>query len=166
MPSHRRWRKQSKAAAWNKYKNKLVENSDEKQGDLSDTLDEFEEFDLSDQFGDVCEDTNDGYKTPPPSTPRMSKPSRPLMATRPRGAFGDVLVDSVELVSVSGAVIANITTDTDDWSTYRIRITAAAVMKVAPKFMNLADASGRLVLDNDPVITQYLTAIVVSELSE
>ena len=85
------------------------------------------------------------------------------MDGRPNGAFGDVLVNAVELVSVSGATIANIDAENEDWSTHRVRLTAAVVMKVAPKFVNLADESGRLVLDNDPIITEYLTAIVSPE---
>ena len=40
------------------------------------------------------------------------------------------------------------------------------MMKVAPKFVNLADESGRLVLDNNPITTKYLTVIVMSELSK
>ena len=65
------------------------------------------------------------------------------MGGRPNGAFGDVLVNAVELVSVSGTTIANINIGNEDWSTYRVRLTAAGVMKVAPKFVNLADESGR-----------------------
>ena len=162
MPSHRRGRKQSKAVAWTKYKKKLVEHAD--QEDTSDTPDEFE-FVLPDQFADVEESINDGYKTPPSYTPRMNVPSRPLTSSRPRGVFGDVLVDVLELVSVSGIVIANINTEHDDWSTYRVRLTAANVMKISPQHMNLADDSGRLVLDEDPIITSTLTAIV-SDLSQ
>jgi hypothetical protein len=40
------------------------------------------------------------------------------------------------------------------------------MMKVAPKFVNLADESCRLVLDNNPITTKYLTVIVMSELSK
>ena len=160
MPSNRRRRKQSKAAAWTNYKSKLVEHADQEA--TSDTPDEFE-FLLPDQFGEE-ENTNDGYKTPPSYTPRMSVPSRPLTSSRPRGVFGDVLVNDLEVVSVSGVVIASINTQNDDWSTYRVRLTAANLMKVAPKHMILADESGRLVLDDDPVITSCLTAIV-SEVS-
>jgi len=88
-----------------------------------------------------------------------------LTSSRPHGVFGDVLVNDLEVVSVSGVVIASINTQNDDWSTYRVRLTAANLMKVAPKHMTLADESGRLVLDDDPVITSTLTAIV-SDLSQ
>ena len=75
-------------------------------------------------------------------------------------------MSAVELVSISGVLLANINTDKDDGSTYRVRLIAGGMMKVAPKLVNLADKSGRLVLDNDPITTKYLTAIVMSELSK
>ena len=78
--------------------------------------------------------------------------------------FGDVLVNDLELVPVSVALIASINAENDDWSTHRARLAAADLMKVVPKFMKLANESGRLVLDDDPLITSYLTAIV-SEVS-
>ena len=71
MPSNRRWWL-SKAAVWNKCKNKLVEYADE---DTSDTHDEFEESELPDQFGEAEEDINDGTKLHHHATPRMCVPS-------------------------------------------------------------------------------------------
>ena len=56
--------------------------------------------------------------------------------------FGDFLFDVLELVSVSGVVIASVNTGNDDWSTYRVRLTAADMVKVALKQMNLADELG------------------------
>ena len=79
--------------------------------------------------------------------------------------FGDVLVDVLELVSVSGVVIANINTENDDWSTYRVGLTAANMMKVTPKHMNLAHEPGRLVSDSDPIVPNSLT-VIVSGLSQ
>jgi hypothetical protein len=40
---------------------------------------------------------------------------------------------------------------------------AAAALHVAPPFVKLADASGRLLGDRDHVVSQALTAIVVTE---
>ena len=164
MPSQRR--KQSKAA-WSRYEHVLVQGDDsgnEQLEDSTETLDDFEKLELPEQCGDVGDDATDGYKTPP-STTRMSNPSRPQKATRPRGAFGDVLVDCVLISAVSGAHIVNINTNTDDWSTYRIRTIVADILKVATKFVNLADEGGRLVLDCDPITTEVMTAIVGNELS-
>ena len=119
---------------------------------------------MPEPFAEVGEDTttDDGYRTPQ-LTPKMINQPMPPLSGRPNEAFGDVLVNAVERVSVSGATIANIDAENEDCSTHRARLTAAVVMKVAPKFVNLADESGRLILDNDPIITEYLTAIVVSE---
>ena len=78
----------------------------------------------------------------------------------PQGVIGDFLFDVLESVSVSGVVIASVNTENDDWSTYCVRLAAADMMKVALKHINLADESSRLVSDNDPIVTNNLTAIV------
>ena len=117
---------------------------------------------------EVREDTpiTYGYKTPPHRSLSVQFPRRAPTGARPRGSIGDVLVSAVELVSISDVLLANINIDKDDGSTYRVRLIAGGMMKVAPKFVNLADKSSRLVLDNDPITTKYLTAIVMSELSK
>ena len=167
MPSKRQRRRQRKAAAWSKYERVFVQSDDsgiEQLADSTGILDDFEELELPEQCGNVGDDAiRDGYKTPPT---RMSTSCGPREAARPRGAFGDVLVDCVWISAVSGAHIANINTNTDDWSTYRIRSKVADILKVATKFVSLADGSGRLVLDCDPITKEVLTAIVVSELSQ
>ena len=169
MPSKMQRRRQRKAADRSRYEHVFVQGDDsstEQLADLTETLNDFEELELPEQCGNVGDDaTRDGYKTPP-STTTMSNSCRPQKATRPRGAFGDVLVDWVWISAVSGAHIANINTNTDDWSTYRIRTIVADTLKVATKFVNLADESGRLILDCDPITTEVLTAIVASDLSK
>jgi hypothetical protein len=180
---HQRRSKPSKEALWEVNEAQLLDNEQfvESQvanhGESAHLLDELDheefaisinelrEYNMEDAVG---EDTSitDGYKTPPRRTPRLQNPPRALSGTKPRGAIGDVLVGAVELISISGVVIANINTDKDDWSTHHVRLIAAGMMKVAPKFVNLADESGRLVLDNSPITTKYLTVIVMSELSK
>ena len=188
MPSgqrrqHQRHNKQSKEPLWEVTEAQLLDNEQfvESQlanhGEYAQLLDELnhEEFAINinelpehNMEDEVGEDTSitDGYKTPPHRTPRLQNPPRAPSGTRPRGAIGDVLVGAVEFIYISGVVIANINNDKDDWSTHLVRLIAAGMMKVAPKFVNLADESGRLVLDNDPITTKYLTVIVMSELSK
>jgi hypothetical protein len=179
---HQRRNKQSKEALREVTEAQLLDNEQfvESQlanhGESAHLLDELdhEEFaininelpghNMEDEVGGDTSIT-DGYKTPPRRTPRLQNPPG-APSGRPRGAIGDVLVGAVELISISGVVIANINTDKDDWSTHRVRLIAAEMMKVAPKFVNLADESGRLVLDNSPITTKYLTVIVMSELSK
>lgn len=67
--------------------------------------------------------------------------------------FGDLLFDALELVSVSGVVIASVNTENDDWPTYRVRLTAADMMKVALEHMNLTDES----------VAWFLTTIRLSQ---
>jgi hypothetical protein len=194
MPSgqrrqHQRHNKQSKEALWEVTEAQLLDNEQfvESQlanhGEYAQLLDELnhEEFAINinelpehNMEDEVGEDTSitDGYKTPPHRTPRLQNPPRAPSGTRPRGAIGDVLVGAVEFIYIyiyiyiSGVVIANINNDKDDWSTHLVRLIAAGMMKVAPKFVNLADESCRLVLDNNPITTKYLTVIVMSELSK
>ena len=97
----------------------------------------------------------DGFATPP-RRPREGMPEAKGLRT-----WGDVLVDEVIVTTLAGLEVLKV--GTNGWTTSRLRMAVACALGKDHVFVQLADEQGRLVGDKDPIVSPFLTCIIMSE---
>ena len=100
----------------------------------------------------------------------LSPPPAPGRCSRGRNSHGQVLVDAVQIVHMSGNVLAEIlrkdsgTMPDDFWYTGQLRCQVAALLGVEVGRVTLVDAKGATIADDDCVTGgEALTAVVGPE---
>ena len=100
----------------------------------------------------------------------LSPPPAPGRCNRGRNGHGQVLVDAVQIVHMSGKVLAEIvrkdsgTMADDFWYTGQLRCQVAALLGVEVGRLTLVDAKGGAIADDDCVVgEEAVTAVVGPE---
>ena len=100
----------------------------------------------------------------------LSPPPAPGRCSRGRQSHGQVLVDAVKIVLMSGDILAEVvrkdsgTMADDFWYTGQLRCQVAALLGVAVARVTLVDAKGGAIADDDCVVgDEAVTAVVGPE---
>ena len=101
---------------------------------------------------------------------RLSPPPAPGRCSRGRGSHGQVLVEAVQIVLMSGDLLAEVvrkdsaTMADEFWYTGQLRCQVAALLGVEAGRVTLVDAKGPTIADDDCVTGwEALTAVVGPE---